>query len=59
MMCSSGLRLACTCDGVDQVGQALEREVLALHGHDRPMRAHNPFSVSRLSDGGQSTSTKS
>jgi hypothetical protein len=37
-------------DGVDQIGQALERKVLALHGHDyasglaagRAQRANHP-----------------
>jgi hypothetical protein len=46
-------------DRVDQVAQALEREVLALHRTITPWALHRPFSVSRLSDGGQSISTKS
>jgi hypothetical protein len=33
-------------DRVDQVRQAFEREVLALHRHDHAVREHRPLSVS-------------
>ena len=29
-------------DGVDQIGQALQRKILALHGHDHPVRCAQP-----------------
>jgi hypothetical protein len=46
-------------DGVDQIGQAFQRVVLALHRDDDAVAAHRPFSVSRLRLGGQSMRTKS
>ena len=46
-------------DRVDQVGQAFQREVLALHRDDDAVRAHRPFSVSSDSAGGQSIRMKS
>jgi hypothetical protein len=60
MICSSGFRLACTCL---MVLTRSDRPSSAKYSHCMgtitPCAAHRPLSVSRLSDGGQSMSTKS
>ena len=59
--CSSSVGLSAALhliDGAQELGQALEREELALQRHQHPVRGgQSELSVSRLSDGGQSIST--
>jgi hypothetical protein len=60
MICRSRVQVGVhLLDGVDQVRQAFQREVLALHRHDHAVGGAQAVEGEQLSEGGQSISTKS